>query len=243
MSAQNAPYLALDRNGGNCNYVPKTISGTWTHSYNGLWSNQFGYNPTFGYISFSLSSLAVDVSGFTDLITRFKVKYLDPLGLDAKTSQPQYNLLNWLHFSGTIETEGGFVQSMSFTGEARAFFGGGSYAFSLANSDFVSTITPSQTKYDLNTGQVKMSFSLSSWNADTVAGGAATCLVNKNLKVGSKKRIEGWSIDKNILDKARLGSYQSTHLDSSILILILSPSPWLRLSTWAFRTTTWSSST
>ena len=80
LSSQNAPYLAIERDGGNCNYVPKTISGTWTHSYNGLWSNQYGYNPSYGYISFTLSSLAVDTAGFKDLIQTFQKKFLDLWG-------------------------------------------------------------------------------------------------------------------------------------------------------------------
>ena len=200
LSNQRAPYLAAEPDGGNCKEVPKSVSGVFIHSYDGRWNNQAGFNPARGYLMLSLSGLEVDNHGWQELMQDFQHKFLEPMGVAAKTQPPHVNLLNWFHFTGDLEVDGK-LQSLSFTGETNPFFAGGSYSFALASNKFMSLAYPIQRKYDGKMGQLELVFDDDTW---TSTSAKSVCLLDSTTG-HPHGRLDGFSIDVNILPKELLG--------------------------------------
>jgi len=173
----NAVFLALDEGSGVCTTVAKSVTGIFYASDKGYWSGSENYKANEGLYRFQFANLYATQDEFASLIQEYNDKFIQPLGVTAKSTPIQYNLLNLMYYTAKIEKDG-YIQKLDYIIDPPIVFAGRKF-FGLLNKKALYTGIPDRIDYDIKTGRITYNFDIDkiideAMNGYTIPGTSST---------------------------------------------------------------------
>lgn len=193
-----AVFLALDKRSGICYDVPRAITGEFLASDKGYWSGTDGFKSNEAIYRVQFSNLYVTFEEFADLFQSFNDNYIKPLGLKAKNSPSQYNLLTLMYYSAKIN-KNGYLQKLDFLVEPPIIFAGRKF-MGLLNKNFIYTDVPDRIEYNEQNGRTTYNIDVEKMNDEEMNGFyiestnvtiSHVCLMNKTYFQNQSNEYNG----------------------------------------------------
>ena len=164
----NAVFLALDKSSGQCTTVSKSVTGVFYASDTGYWSGSENYKANEGLYRFQFANLYATQDEFASLIQEYNDNFIQPLGLIAKSTPLQYNLLNLMYYTAKIE-KNGYIQKLDYIIDPPIVFAGRKF-LGLLNKKALYTGIPDRIDYDIKTGRITYNFDIDKIEVEAMNG-------------------------------------------------------------------------